>query len=62
MRGLQRFSLAFLMALLVSTWANAALPQADGEGRPLPSLSKMLKGVNPAVVNIATFSEQQQTP
>ncbi|MDH5434383.1 MAG: Do family serine endopeptidase [Gammaproteobacteria bacterium] len=39
--------------------AIAALP-ADVEGKPLPSLSKMLKSVNPAVVNIATFSEQQQ--
>jgi len=48
-----------LVALLQSTGVYASLPQTDSEGRPLPSLSKMLKGVNPAVVNIATFSEQQ---
>ncbi len=40
---------------------EASLPQVDPEGKPLPSLSTMLKKVNPAVVNIATFSEQQYT-
>ncbi|MEH6466361.1 MAG: serine endoprotease DegQ, partial [Porticoccus sp.] len=39
--------------------AQAALPLSDGEGNKLPSLSPMLKQVNPAVVNIATFSKQQ---
>ncbi|MEH6617847.1 MAG: DegQ family serine endoprotease [Porticoccus sp.] len=39
--------------------AQASLPLSDGEGNKLPSLSPMLKQVNPAVVNIATFSKQQ---
>lgn len=47
-------------SLTFSTISGAALPDADLDGKPLPSISKMLKGVNPAVVNIATFSEQQQ--
>ncbi|MEX1031919.1 MAG: Do family serine endopeptidase [Cellvibrionaceae bacterium] len=38
---------------------QAALPTHDSEGRELPSLAPMLKEVNPAVVNIATFSHQQ---
>ena len=46
-------------ALILSTGASASLPQTDPQGNPLPSLSTMLKGVNPAVVNIATFSERQ---
>ncbi|MET1256854.1 Do family serine endopeptidase [Aliikangiella maris] len=53
--------LSILLALLLqSINLQASLPQVDPEGKPLPSLSKMLKGVNPAVVNIATFSERQQ--
>ncbi|TQV72434.1 DegQ family serine endoprotease [Aliikangiella marina] len=56
------YQLSLLVATLVlSTWVNASLPQADPQGRPLPSLSTMLKEVNPAVVNIATFSEQQMS-
>lgn len=53
---------AFVSALLllVSVQASAALPLQDDKGQELPSLSGMLKNVNPAVVNIATFSEQQQ--
>lgn len=39
----------------------AALPGIDPQGNPLPSLAPMLKGVNPAVVNIATFSTQKET-
>lgn len=38
--------------------ANAALPISDSQGQQLPSLAPMLKEVNPAVVNIATFSTQ----
>lgn len=56
------YQLSFLVAILtMSAWVNASLPQTDPEGRPLPSLSSMLKEVNPAVVNIATFSEQQMS-
>ncbi len=39
--------------------AQAALPAYDSQGEALPTLAPMLKRVNPAVVNISTFSTQQ---
>jgi Do/DeqQ family serine protease len=63
MRIITRHTLKTLLGLLIVSFSlssTAALPSADGDGTPLPSLAKMLKNVNPAVVNIATFSEQQQ--
>ncbi len=50
--------LAVLMLLSVQP-AMAVLPTVDAEGRPFPSLAPMLKEVNPAVVNISTYSTQQ---
>lgn len=42
---------------------QGGLPLADASGNKLPSLSPMLKQVNPAVVNISTFSTREdQTP
>jgi Do/DeqQ family serine protease len=38
---------------------QAALPLTDISGNKLPSLSPMLKQVNPAVVNISTFSTRE---
>lgn len=38
---------------------QAALPLTDSSGNKLPSLSPMLKQVNPAVVNISTFSTRE---
>ena len=49
--------LVLVSMLLVPLASNASLPRVDSDGHPLPSLSKMLKSVNPAVVNIATFSK-----
>lgn len=49
----------FLIILLVFGSVQAGLPLHDTQGRPLPSLAPMLKQVNPAVVNIATFSTRQ---
>jgi len=51
----------FLFALtgLLSISVEAALPVYDTNGKALPSLSSMLKKVNPAVVNISTFATQQ---
>ncbi len=46
--------------LLFAFQGHTALPLFDSQGDKLPSLSPMLKEVNPAVVNIATFSQQQQ--
>ncbi|MBU6953124.1 MULTISPECIES: DegQ family serine endoprotease [unclassified Hahella] len=52
-----------LCVLAVSVgWAAssaAALPLADSQGQPLPTLAPMLKEVNPAVVNIATYAKQE---
>jgi S1-C subfamily serine protease len=39
--------------------AYAVLPAFDGEGQVLPSLAPLLKKVNPAVVNISTFTTKQ---
>ena len=58
MRKMYQLIVAVLV-LTQSAWVYASLPQTDPDGKPLPSLSTMLKGVNPAVVNIATFSERQ---
>ncbi|MEX1667705.1 DegQ family serine endoprotease [Zhongshania guokunii] len=42
----------------------ALFPQQDAQGRALPSLAPMLKTVNPAVVNISTYTTRnvQQNP
>ena len=50
-----------ILSVLVfcSVLSEAAMPLADSQGRELPSLSPMLKRVNPAVVNIATYSTRQ---
>ncbi len=52
--------LAACVSLLFSTSSFAALPTADGDGTPLPSLAPMLKSVNAAVVNIATYTKQER--
>ncbi|MDP1709136.1 MAG: DegQ family serine endoprotease [Gammaproteobacteria bacterium] len=45
----------FLSALLLAAGtAAAALPPADSQNQPLPTLAPMLEQVTPAVVNIAT--------
>ncbi len=51
----------FLLILFstVSINSYAVLPATDSNGKPLPSLAPMLKKVNNAVVNIATFSNAQ---
>jgi Do/DeqQ family serine protease len=58
----QRFPL-FLFLLLTLTWqvAQAVLPGTDAQGRPYPSLAPMLKQVNPAVVNISTYSTRESS-
>ncbi|MBV1787697.1 DegQ family serine endoprotease [Marinobacterium sp. D7] len=50
---------AAALLTVASLNASAALPISDPQGRELPSLSPMLEQVNAAVVNIATFSNQQ---
>lgn len=55
-RYLKTFFVGFI--LIQSQLVSASLPLQDAEGNKLPSLSPMIKKINPAVVNIATFSEQ----
>ncbi len=51
------YCLAILLLLLFSQRiATAALPNQDAYGNKLPSLAPMLREVNPAVVNISTYS------
>lgn len=53
-------SLVLLASVVISPvysiQAQAVLPAVDSEGRILPSLAPMLKDVNPAVVNISTYT------
>lgn len=51
--------LVLVSVLCFMSVTQAALPLADASGNKLPSLSPMLKRVNPAVVNIATFSTRE---
>lgn len=52
-------SIALLLIFLWSvTPSFAGMPSVDAQGRPMPSLAPMLKQVNPAVVNISTYSMQ----
>lgn len=60
------FNLIGLLLVLTvySLPAQAVLPGVDASGKPFPSLAPMLRQVNPAVVNISTFStrEADQNP
>ncbi|VAX13081.1 hypothetical protein MNBD_GAMMA24-1539, partial [hydrothermal vent metagenome] len=49
---------------LFSLTTEAALPQRDSQGQPLPTLAPMLEKVTPAVVNIASTGRirVQQNP
>jgi Do/DeqQ family serine protease len=48
-----------LLLILVQAPALAAFPAATADGKPFPSLAPMLKQVNPAVVNISTYSKRE---
>ncbi len=45
-----------VFVFLFRATSHAALPPADAQGQPLPTLAPMLERVTPAVVNIATKS------
>ena len=49
----------FFVTLLLASNTQAVLPLTDSQGESLPSLAPMLKEVNPAVVNISTYSKQE---
>ena len=53
----------FLFLLLALSWqpVQAVIPGTDAQGRPFPSLAPMLKQVNPAVVNISTYSTRESS-
>jgi len=53
----------FLFLISTLTWhaALAVIPGTDAQGRPFPSLAPMLKQVNPAVVNISTYSTRESS-
>lgn len=57
-------SVFLMVGVLGSHSALALFPSVDSQGEPLPSLAPMLKQVNPAVVNISTFTTRkvQQNP
>ncbi|WP_448547494.1 DegQ family serine endoprotease [Thalassotalea fusca] len=59
MKALRHCFAVLLLALCASQGVQATLPAVDAQGKPFPSLAPMLKQVNPAVVNIATYSEQR---
>lgn len=50
----------FLLLLSCVSHVYAALPLFDSQGEQVPSLAPMLKTVNPAVVNISTFTTHQE--
>ena len=50
----------FFLAALSLSPVHAVLPDVTPEGRAFPTLAPMLKRVNPAVVNISTFSKREQ--
>lgn len=56
---LPSFVMAMLAALVFASPGWAALPNVDSSGNALPSLAPMLKSINPAVVNVATYTKQE---
>ena len=54
-----RFAVVWFFSLLISSVSQAGLPVTDSQGQSLPSIAPMLERVNPAVVNISTFSTRQ---
>lgn len=52
-------TLLFGFLLSLGLGAQASLPLKDSQGEGLPTLAPMLEQVNPAVVNIATYSTRQ---
>jgi len=54
-----RIAVVWLFSFWVSSVVQAGLPMSDSQGQSLPSIAPMLERVNPAVVNISTFSTRQ---
>jgi Do/DeqQ family serine protease len=56
------FSYLAVCGVVWSVSLQAALPAYDAEGTALPSLAPLLEEVNPAVVNISTFTSRPVQP
>ncbi len=56
---LPSYLVGIALGLAVAASSHAALPNVDVSGQAMPSLAPMLKGINPAVVNIATYTKQE---
>lgn len=54
-----RLAVVWFFSFWVSSLVHAGLPISDSQGQSLPSIAPMLERVNPAVVNISTFSTRQ---
>jgi len=52
-------NLGLLLLILVQAPAIAAIPNVMADGKPFPTLAPMLKKINPAVVNISTYSTRE---
>ncbi len=59
MKAVIRYFIMLIICIFTLQISYAALPNIDVDGKPFPSLAPMLKHVNPAVVNISTFSTQK---
>lgn len=57
--AVKQWLLLFILIPMGISLSHAALPTHDSQGQELPSLAPMLKKVNPAVVNIATYSHER---
>lgn len=57
-----RAAYALAASVFISTQAHALFPNTDAQGDTLPSLAPMLEKINPAVVNIATYSARENNP
>lgn len=56
---IQFTKLICIMLVAIGCHSVAAFPPKDSQGKPVNTLAPMLKKVNPAVVNISTYSKQQ---
>ena len=50
---------AIMLLVLLQAPVSAAVPNVMADGKPFPTLAPMLKRVNPAVVNISTYSQRE---
>ena len=59
MNNIKSLWILLLLSALIYSPIYAVLPGVTAEGKPFPTLAPMLKQVNPAVVNISTYSKRE---